>query len=64
MQTVDPDRMLCSAISDLGLHCLPVTFFQGLYTGLKNGQISLNYFVCLNIPVAIITIQMVNVLKF
>ena len=21
----DPDQMLCSATSDLGLHCLPVT---------------------------------------
>ena len=26
----DPDQMLHSAASDLGLHCLPITPFRGL----------------------------------
>ena len=32
----DPDQMPHSAASDLGLHCLPVTFYGYLdYSGLK-----------------------------
>ena len=30
--SVDPDQMPLSAVSDLGLHCLPVTFFGGFPT--------------------------------
>ena len=28
----DPNQMLHSAASDLGLHCLPITPFRGLQT--------------------------------
>ena len=28
----DPDQMLYSAVSDLGLHYLPITLFSGLQT--------------------------------
>ena len=30
--SVDTDQMPCSAVSDLGLHCLPITLFVGLQT--------------------------------
>ena len=34
----DPDRMLHSAVSDLGLHCLPITLFKGLYSTMVKGD--------------------------
>ena len=43
MQRVDPDQMLHSVVSDLGLHCLPVTLFGSLQT--KMGSMSVNKFV-------------------
>ena len=27
--SVNSDQILCSAVSDLGLHCLPITFLVG-----------------------------------
>ena len=41
----DPDQMLHSAASDLGLHCMPITLFKSLQTTMgyglrKHGKIS------------------------
>ena len=39
LQTEDPDKTLCSAASDLGLHCLPVTSLGvSSDTGLQLGK--------------------------
>ena len=34
----DPDQMLHAAVSDMGLHCLPITFFRGV-ASLQMGDI-------------------------
>ena len=34
----DPDQMLHSSVSDLGLHCLPVTYFRCLQSSIYNIQ--------------------------